>query len=158
MIAKLIHGPEGHPLHPPLTGATIGMFVLAGGLGVVGKIGWIESTAGPAMWLALVGGLIVAVPTALTGLADWLTIERGTDRFRTATLHLGAMVTSVVLFLIAAVLQRAGYNDATVTTGGLILALVGVGVMGAGGWLGGAIVYVHGMRVKSLSAGSSTGA
>src|SRR5580692_7407904 len=31
-----------HPLHPPLTDVTIGMFVLAGGLGVIGYVGVIR--------------------------------------------------------------------------------------------------------------------
>jgi uncharacterized membrane protein len=56
MMGKLLHGLPGHPLHPPLTDATIGMFVLATGLSVVGAVGWIEEAAGKAAWLALVGG------------------------------------------------------------------------------------------------------
>jgi hypothetical protein len=32
----------------------------------------------------------------------------------------------------------------------LILTLVGFGALTIGGWLGGAIVFVHGMRVLSL--------
>src|SRR4051795_5252461 len=67
----VLHGLPGHPLHPPLTDATIGMFVLATALAVVGYAGALESAAGKACWLALVGGLIVAVPTAATGFADW---------------------------------------------------------------------------------------
>src|SRR3954467_26779 len=84
----LLHGLPGHPLHPPLTDATIGMFVLATGLAVLGSAGAIEDAAGKAWWLALVGGLIVAVPTATTGFADWLRLDWGSARWRTATLHL----------------------------------------------------------------------
>src|SRR5919202_1808772 len=98
----LLHGLPGHPLHPPLTDATIGMFVLAAGLAVIGAAGAIEDAAGKACWLALVGGLIVAVPTAITGFADWVQLEWGSARWRTATLHLTAMVTAVVLFAVAA--------------------------------------------------------
>ena len=153
VLQTLLHGPRGHPAHPPLTDATIGMFVLAGGLGVIGAIGWIASTAGPAMWLALIGGLIVAAPTAVTGFADWLRIDWGTPVWRTATLHLTAMVTAVALFAVAAWLQHAGYRDGSVTTGGLVLTLLGVGALTTGGWLGGAIVFVHGMRVEQGGEG-----
>ncbi|HEY7397755.1 MAG TPA: DUF2231 domain-containing protein [Gaiellaceae bacterium] len=148
LVARLLHGTPGHPVHPPLTDATIGMFVLATGLAVVGSLGWIESSAGPAMWLALLGGLVVAVPTAATGFADWLTIEWGTARWRTATLHLSAMVTAVALFAVAAWLQHSGYRDGSVTTGGLVLALAGLVALTAGGWLGGTLVFVHRMRVE----------
>src|SRR5438067_5844301 len=94
----LVSGLPGNPLHPPLTDATIGMYVLAGGLAIIGSAGGIESAAAKAMWLALIGGLIVSVPTALTGLVDWLWIEWGSARWRTATLHLTAMVSAVALF------------------------------------------------------------
>ena len=143
----LVRGLPGHPLHPPLTDATIGMYVLAGGLAIIGSAGGIESAAAKAMWLALIGGLIVSVPTALTGLADWLGIEWGSPRWRTATLHLTAMVTAVALFALAAWRQYDGYKHGHVTTGGLILTLCGVAVLTVGGWLGGSLVFVHGTRV-----------
>ena len=143
----LLHGLPGHPLHPPLTDATIGMFVLAAALAVIGALGAIEDAAGRACWLALVGGLIVAVPTAATGFADWLQLEWGSARWRTATLHLTAMVTAVVLFAVAAWLQHRGYQRGEVTIGGLVFSVVGLVALTTGGWLGGAIVFVHGVRV-----------
>jgi uncharacterized membrane protein len=143
----LLHGLPGHPLHPPLTDATIGMFVLAAGLAVLGTAGAIEDAAGKACWLALIGGLIVSVPTAATGFADWVRLEWGSERWRTATLHLTAMVSAVVLFAVAAWLQHRGYQHGDVTTGGLVFSLAGLVALTAGGWLGGAIVFVHGVRV-----------
>jgi uncharacterized membrane protein len=148
-LARAIRGLPGHPLHPPLTDATIGMFVLATGLAVIGYAGAIEDKAGPAAWLALIGGLAVAVPTALTGFADWVLLEWGSERWRTATWHLSAMVTAVVLFALAAWLQHPGYQHGDVTTGGLVLTIAGFLVMTLGGWLGGSVVFVHGTRVLS---------
>jgi hypothetical protein len=52
--------------------------------------------------------------------------------------------------LIAALAGHGGYTDRAVTTGAFILTLLGFGVLTVGGWLGGAITYVHGMRVLSL--------
>ena len=152
MLGRLLHGVPGHPLHPPLTDATIGMFVLASGLCVIGALGWLGDAAGKGAWLALIGGLLAAAPTATTGFADWLTLEWGSPVWRTATLHLTAMVTAVCLFGVAAWLQWDGYEDGSVTTGGLVFALVGFGALTAGGWLGGAIVFVHGMRVEAARA------
>jgi uncharacterized membrane protein len=147
-MTALIRGLKGHPSHPPLTDATIGMFVLASALAVLGKAGVAEGKLGPAAWLALIGGLAAAVPTALTGFADWILIEWGTPLWRTATVHLTAMVTAVSLFAVAAWLQWDGYRDGSVTTGGLVLALLGFGALTTGGWYGGAVVFVHGMRVE----------
>jgi uncharacterized membrane protein len=148
-MTALIRGLRGHPSHPPLTDATIGMFVLAAGLSVLGKLGVAEGKLGPAAWLALIGGLIAAAPTAVTGFADWIVIEWGSAVWRTATVHMTAMVTAVALYGVAAWLQWPGYQDGRVTTGGLVLALAGLVTMTAGGWFGGAVVFVHGMRVES---------
>jgi uncharacterized membrane protein len=142
-----LRGLPGHPLHPPLTDATIGMFVLAAGLAVIGSLGGIEDAAGKGCWLALIGGLIVAAPTATTGFADWIRLEWGSDRWRTATLHMTAMVSAVVLFALAAWLQHRGYERGDVTTGGLVFSVLGLVALTAGGWLGGTLVFVHGLRV-----------
>jgi uncharacterized membrane protein len=146
----LLHGTRGHPLHPPLTDATIGMYTLAAALAIIGGLGWIEDAAGKGMWLALIGGLISGLAAATAGFFDWLTISPGTPLFRTATVHGLVMGTASVLFLLAAVFQYDGYSDGEVTSAGLVLTLLGFGVLTVGGWLGGAIVFVHGMRVESL--------
>jgi uncharacterized membrane protein len=151
----LVHGLPGHPLHPPLTDATIGMFVLATALAVIGAAGAIEEAAGKACWLALIGGLVVAVPTAATGFADWVRLEWGSPPWRTATLHLTAMVSAVVLFALAAWLQYDGYQNGDVETAGLIVSLAGFVALTTGGWLGGAIVFVHGIRVLAREGGAA---
>ena len=147
LVERLLRGNPGHPLHPPLTDLTIGMFGLATALTIVGSLGAIEDKAGPAAWLALIGGLIVAVPTALSGFADWILLEWGSAPWRTATWHLSLMLSAVALFAVAAWLQHPGYQHGDVTAGGLIFAVAGFAVLTAGGWLGGAIVFVHGTRV-----------
>jgi uncharacterized membrane protein len=146
-----LHGLPGHPVHPPLTDATIGMLVLAAGLAVIGALGGIEDATGKACWLALIGGLIVAAPTALTGFADWLRLEWGSPQWRTATLHMSAMVIAVVLFGVAALLQHRGYVHGEVTTGAWVFSVLGLVALTVGGWLGGALVYIHGLRVLPTS-------
>jgi uncharacterized membrane protein len=147
LVEAVLHGLPGHPLHPPLTDATIGMFVLATALAVIGAAGAIEDAAGKGCWLALIGGLAVALPTATTGFADWLRLEWGSPPWRTATLHLTAMLTAVALYAVAAWLQYDGYRHGDVETGTVIFSVAGVVALTAGGWLGGAIVFVHGVRV-----------
>ena len=94
--------------------------------------------------------LVVTVPTALTGLIDWLSITWGSPVWRTATVHMFAMLTATLFFLLAAIFGHGGYVDGEVTTGSLLLTLVGFGTLTLGGWLGGTIVFVHGMRVLNL--------
>ena len=149
-LSYLIRGLPGHPLHPPLTDATIGTYTAATVAGLASIVGVSDVGAAHAWWIALVIGLIVTVPTALSGLADWITIETGTPLWRTATLHLGAMVSASVFFLIAAITGHSGYRNGAVHAGPYILTLIGFALLTVGGWLGGAIVFVHGMRVLSL--------
>ena len=146
----LYRGTPGHPLHPPLTDATIGIYTFATIVAVASKVGIAENKAAEAWTLALIVGLIVSAPTALTGFADWLRIERGTSLWRTATAHMVAMVTATVFFLIAI---GAGYSDGidgVVTDGAFILTLIGFLLLTVGGWLGGTIVFHYGMRVLNL--------
>jgi uncharacterized membrane protein len=149
-LGYLIKGLPGHPLHPPLTDATIGIYTGATAFALLSVIGVSEKNMATAWWLALVAGLVVTVPTALSGLAEWLGLERGTALWRTATMHLLAMVSATVLFLVAAIVGHSGYVDQAVTGAALVLTLVGFGVLTLGGFLGGTIVFVYGMRVLNL--------
>ena len=57
------------------------------------------------------------------------------------------MLTATIIFAITAGAGHADYVDQVVSGGSLVLTLVGFGVLTVGGWFGGAIVFVHGMRV-----------
>jgi uncharacterized membrane protein len=94
--------------------------------------------------------MIVSVVTVLTGLLDWLTISWGTPLWRTATMHALVMATATVFFVLAIVFGHSHYTRGLVGTGPYILTVIGFAILTVGGWLGGAITYVYGMRVLSL--------
>lgn len=146
-LSYLWHGPPGHPLHPPLTDATIGAYTFAFVAAILTKAGVAEHATAQAWWLALVVALCISVLTVLTGLLDWLSITSGTPLFRTATTHMLVMASASVCFLLAAIFGHSCYVAADVSTGPFVLTIVGFAVLMVGGWLGGAIVFVHGMRV-----------
>jgi uncharacterized membrane protein len=146
----LFRGLPGHPLHPPLTDATIGAYTFATVMAVLSRLGVSEHNTATGWWLALVTGLAITIPTAITGFADWLTISSDTPLWRTATLHLSAMLAATVVFAIAAGAGHGDYTDGSVGGGPLVMSLLGFGLLTLGGWLGGAIVFTHGMRVLKL--------
>jgi uncharacterized membrane protein len=146
----LFRGVPGHPLHPPLTDATIGAYTFATVAAAASKLGIADHEFAKGWWLALLVGLIASAFTVATGVLDWLTISRGSELWKTATTHALAMVTASILFVLAIIFGHAGYTDGAVTTGAFILTLLGFVALTAGGWLGGAITYVHGMRVLNL--------
>lgn len=145
----LVKGPPGHPLHPPLTDVTIGAYAFATVAAILSKLGVAEHGFAAGWWLALLVGLGSSILTVGSGVVEWLSIGWGSALWRSATIHALVMATASVLFLIAAIAGHGGYAAASVTTGAFVLTLVGFGVLMAGGWLGGALTYVHGMRVLS---------
>ena len=146
----LLRGFPGHPLHPPLTDATIGAYTFATAIAVLSRLGVSEHNTATAWWLALIVGLILTVPTALTGFVEWLEI---------AARH-------------AALADRDAAPDRDADRDGPLRDRRGlrprrlrgrrrqrrrarpdarrVRLLALGGWLGGAIVFVHGMRVLNL--------
>lgn len=147
MFEWLYRGTPGHPIHPPLTDATIGAYTFATVAAVLSKLGVWEEQAASAWAIALIVALVFSALTSLTGIADWVRITRGTPLFRTATAHMVAMLFATAFFLVAI---GAGYGDGmdgAVNDSAFILTLVGFGLLTLGGWLGGTIVFHYGMRV-----------
>jgi uncharacterized membrane protein len=149
-LSYLWRGLPGHPIHPPLTDVTIGSYTFATIAAFCDVTGISNSTAAHGWWLALLVGLASTVLTALTGLADWLTLTWGSEIWKTATWHALVNVTAGVLFGLAALFGHDDWKVGNVSAGEFILTLVAFGVLLVGGWLGGAITYVHGMRVLNL--------
>ena len=149
-LNHLVRGLPGHPTHPPLTDATIGIYTFAAIAAVLSALGIAEEAAAQGWALALVVGLVVSAATSLTGLLDWLKIEPGTPLKRTATSHMLAMLAATAVFLVAALVGYSDGMDGVVGSGALVLTLVAFGLLTLGGWLGGTIVFVHGMRVLGL--------
>jgi uncharacterized membrane protein len=149
-LSTLWQGLPGHPIHPPLTDATVGTYTFATVAAVLHELGIAEAGFSHAWWLALVVGLVFSSVTALTGLADWLRMSPGTPLKRTATAHGLSNSGATVCFLVAAIGGHDGYVDGSVGTIAFVLTLLGFGLLTLGGWLGGAIVFVHGMRVLNL--------
>jgi len=149
-LSYLYKGLPGHPIHPPLTDAAIGSYTFATAAAALQVAGVLKYNGAVAWWIALVIGLVFGALAATTGLAEWLTIQWGTPLWRTVTSHMLVMVTATVLFLIALLIGHKGYTHRHVDTGPFIVTVLGFVTLTVGGWLGGAIVFVHGMRVLSL--------
>jgi uncharacterized membrane protein len=149
-LSYLVRGLPGHPLHPPLTDLTIGTYSFATIAAILDVTGIVERNAAYAWWIALVVALGSTALTATTGFVDWIDIEWGSELWKTATAHLTAMLAATGAFLAAALLGHDDYTYGSVGGGSFALTLVGFALLTTGGWLGGAVVFVHGMRVLNL--------
>jgi uncharacterized membrane protein len=140
-------GFKGHPLHPPLTDASIGAYTVATAAAVGGWAGLAPSLLSPTAFVAVVLGLVFTVPTVVTGLIDFLDFPSEVAAKRTAWVHLAVMATATVLFLVSAFLLYPDRHEEVVPDAAALVILIGFVVLTVGGWVGGSLAYVHGVRV-----------
>jgi uncharacterized membrane protein len=145
-VRTLLRAP-GKPFHPPLTDASIGAYTAGVVMLVLGVLGVEEEQMAHGALLAISLGLILAAPTAVTGLLDWLDIPKGSPARTVATVHLWLMVTATVLFALTWLAQLDGYKDDEVRGLAITLGLGAFAFLALGGNVGGANVFVYGIRV-----------
>jgi hypothetical protein len=81
-LLTLVKGFPGTPSHAPLTDVSVAHAVAVAAL-VAGALGFEEEATATAALLAISVGLIVAVPSSLTGLLDWADTSRRSCRWPT---------------------------------------------------------------------------
>jgi nitrite reductase/ring-hydroxylating ferredoxin subunit/uncharacterized membrane protein len=119
----------GHPLHPILTDLPIGAWTSASILDLIG------GRRGERAARMLVGfGCLTAVPTAVSGAADWSRLDSADQRV--GIVHATANSIALVLYVWSWRARGAGRRGR-----GITLALGGAMVATAGGYLGGHLVY-----------------
>jgi uncharacterized membrane protein len=95
-----------------------------------------------AAFLTMVGGLMGAVAAAVPGLIDFTGIDEPRTK-RVAVFHM--VINLIVVALYGA---NLGWRLRTgVSVGPVALSVVTIGLLSVSGWLGGALVYEHGMGV-----------
>jgi uncharacterized membrane protein len=150
---KGLRGWAGKPFHPPLTDIPIGAYIIAAIFDVISYAkgeGDLAQTLFRAATYVLIVGLIVTVPTALTGFWDWLkSTPKGTQARRTANWHMAVMLTTTAVVLVN-VLVRLGDHDAQPATsfGLMALTVVIAGLVALGASYGGTLVYEYEFNVE----------
>jgi uncharacterized membrane protein len=132
----------GHPIHPMLVPFPIVCFIGALVTDIVysrtALIMWSTFSA----WLLTVG-LIVGALAAVAGLTDFF----GDRRIRRSGVALAHMVINLTVWVIelfnAFIHSRDGWTSVVPT--GLTLSIISVVLLAISGWLGGSLVYRHGV-------------
>ena len=139
----------GHPLHAILTDFPIACFMLAFLWNLIAVISNAQPWYAMTFW-AMLTGLILVVPTALVGLLDYTKVlERHHPGRGTATFHLVANVVATIFFLLSLIFRGGpGPLVGATKVATLLLALIGVVILSVGGFLGGRLVYHHGIGVN----------
>jgi nitrite reductase/ring-hydroxylating ferredoxin subunit/uncharacterized membrane protein len=126
----------GHPLHPMLTDLPIGCWTSAFVLDLVGGR---RSRRASDILVAL--GLVTAVPTAATGLADWS--DTIGEKRRLGVAHAAGNSVAVVFYGMSLVSRLRGRR-----VKGVVLSLFGASAATAGAYLGGHLAWRKGVNVS----------
>lgn len=138
----------GHPIHPMLVVFPIGLFITSFIFDLVylaaGDPFWYRM----AFWTILVG-FVGTVAAALPGIADYLTLHPKTEARQVASYHMGVGITIAIVYLVNLLMRNWGViapNEIPLAP--VLLNFAGVLLLGIQGWLGGELVYRHGVGVE----------
>jgi uncharacterized membrane protein len=132
----------GHPVHPMLVPLAIGLWLFSLACDLVRIAGATSSGWEVAAYYTIIGGIVGALAAAVPGMIDLLSLPRRLRRI--ALLHMAVNLAVVALYVLNAWLRARGAIGA-----GVWLSAIGVAGLGFSGWLGGKLVYEHGVGVDT---------
>jgi uncharacterized membrane protein len=141
----------GHPVHPMLVHFPIVFWTVATAAYVADAAGFGEASAAVAKY-SNGAGLIMAALAMIAGLLELRSIEGRSKTMQVATWHMMVMATAWLCFLLALVLPISSgprVDHLTAQLASVASAVAGFLLMGAGGWLGGRLVYEFGTGMRS---------
>jgi uncharacterized membrane protein len=152
---KGIRGFSGKPFHPPLTDFPITCYVLCAVFDIVSFFAWQQDKPSIAHDFfvsgthVIIAGLIVSVPTAITGFWDWLkSTPKHTQAWRTANTHMAIMLTVTAIVVVDVLMRLSAWDEGYTESGLMILsAIIGLGVS-LGAAFGGTMVYDYAFNVE----------
>jgi len=138
-----------HPVHPMLIPFPIALWIFSFIADLVylwsGNPIWRDGVA----FYTLAGGIIGAAAAAVPGIIDWLSIKDREVK-KLADWHARLNVIALVVFAADYYLRTA--RGASWVGNGLaiplLLSIMGIALITVSGWLGGEMVYVHGVAVE----------
>ena len=147
----------GHPIHPMIIPFPIALWVFSLVADVVylwrGNPVWKDWIA----FYSLLAGTIMAAVAAVPGLIDWLSLKEP-KVVKIANWHARLNVIALLVFAGSFYLRTSGGAQLTGDshTIPLLLSIFGVVLISISGWLGGELVFKHGVAVATEPGASDT--
>jgi nitrite reductase/ring-hydroxylating ferredoxin subunit/uncharacterized membrane protein len=133
-LVDLLHGTWlGHPLHPVLTDVVVGAWTLGALFDLVSLRSPSPQAKQAADTLTAVG-VVAALPTALSGMADFSTIPKSAAG--TGLAHLLTVYSSLGMYVLSLWARKKGQRPQ-----GLFWSALGLGFITLGAYLGGHLVF-----------------
>ena len=139
--------PLRHALHPLLVHFPIGFFVLSFLLDVGSYLFKEGSPLVAGAFYSIVCGTIFALLAAVPGFVDYSDIRRDHKARRIATAHMILNLLVVGLYALNIGLRAGSISDNSTPAPAFVVSLVCLGLLSVSGYLGGALVYDHGIGV-----------
>ena|SRR5439155_14044750 len=134
-----------HPIHPMLVPFPIALWIFSLISDIVYGLGWGGILWNEMAFYTMAGGIVGALAAAVPGLIDYLSMsDQQTSKI--AKTHMIVNLTIVGIFIANLWLRTMFAPGAGFP---VILSVSGVTLLGVSGWLGGELVYVHGVGVES---------
>jgi uncharacterized membrane protein len=133
----------GHPLHPILVTFPISSFSIGTFHDLATVLGVAQATPGTG-FLCLMIGLVTSVPALVTGFMEFLRLEPSSPAMRAAVWHGLLAFCGASLFATALAVRGQARPGLAV----IALELAGLALIGVTGWLGGHLVFHHGIAVR----------
>ncbi len=99
-------------------------------------------------FILIVAASIAAVGAMVTGFAQLPDIPPGSPAWKTAMLHMSVQMTAGGIFLVSLLLRLRHVDDVHPPIAAVLCAVIGTGALFYGGWLGGHMVFSHGISVE----------
>lgn len=133
-----------HPIHPMLVPIPIGLWIFSLVADLIHAGGSTNPAWTTVAFYCMGGGIVGALAAALPGLIDLLSLPPGPRK--TAITHMTINLTVVVLYVINFWMRMPAPEN----PGKLVwLSLLSIGLLTISGWLGGKMVYEHGIAVDT---------
>lgn len=99
-------------------------------------------------FILIVAASIAAVGAMITGFAQLPDIPPNSPAWKTAMLHMSVQMTAGGIFLVSLLLRLRHVDDLHPPIAAVLCTVIGTGALFYGGWLGGHMVFSHGVSVE----------
>ena len=141
-----------HPIHPIAVHLPLGLWPSALLFDLLSRADIGGNTLVRLSFWSILLGLLAALVAIPTGIIDWSGIKKEKPAWKLGLLHMGLNAVAFVLFIFNAKIRVQSFRfDTEVDTTALALSIVGTVLLIGSAYLGGLMVYDHGISVARHS-------
>jgi uncharacterized membrane protein len=141
---------QKHPIHPMLIPFPIALWIFSLVCDVIYAMGWGSAVWNDMAFYTMAGGVLGALAAAIPGYVDYRSLTDPAVQ-KIGQWHMLINLSIVLLYVINLWLRMGNTPGAALP---IILSVLAVAMLGISGWLGGELVYVHGVGVVQKEVAS----